>query len=238
MGSQAFSLTPPVPFLPKAGEPAIKWCEWKDYFLNYVAAFKEESEDAFSSARKKCILLHCLGPEGQRVYTQMEKKQRASKDSDVFKNALENLATHYQPVMAELSKRCAKAALSNGREGEIVCKVMHDGKKVTSKKQTGRAVDIKMSQQGKVIVCYRNKVEDYLSHSPLPFQESDEGEWNEYSLAFTDVVDDDLGNVECSVVNEMEWDSSYKSDCTLQEIMGYVHSGWPCKSKLNQNYVK
>ncbi|KAJ1215309.1 hypothetical protein NDU88_002918 [Pleurodeles waltl] len=140
------------------------------FLLNYVAAIGEESDDAFSSARKKCIILHCLGPVGQRVYTQMEKKQRASEDSDVFKNALEDLDAHYQPVLhdelirdqiithskntgiqekpwvsgdaplneiiaivkkAELSKRCAKAALSNGREGEIGCKVMHDGKKIT-----------------------------------------------------------------------------------------------------------
>lgn len=96
MASQS-GLNPPVPFLPRPGEPLIKWSDWKDYFLNYVAVLEEENEDEFSQSRKKKMLLHSLGPEGNRVFNQMEKKVRPPDSGNVFLDALEDLDAHYHP---------------------------------------------------------------------------------------------------------------------------------------------
>ncbi|KAJ1178420.1 hypothetical protein NDU88_003666 [Pleurodeles waltl] len=84
----------------------------------------------------------------------------------------------------------------------------------------------------------RNKVADYLSRSPLPFQATEDCEWNEYSVAIANVVEDDQANLEGDVINEMEWISAYNSDEDLQKIMGCVRNGWPCKNKMTQNLVK
>ncbi|KAG8014637.1 Zinc finger protein 91 [Nibea albiflora] len=59
-------LSPPPPFLPVPGEPSMLWHKWVKAFEHYIEALGE-SELTDSS---KCVLLeHCLGPEGQRVFT-------------------------------------------------------------------------------------------------------------------------------------------------------------------------
>uniref|UniRef100_A0AAX7UUE2 C2H2-type domain-containing protein n=1 Tax=Astatotilapia calliptera TaxID=8154 RepID=A0AAX7UUE2_ASTCA len=59
-------LSPPPPFLPVHGEPALLWSKWLKAFEHYVEALSEK-ELVDSS---KCLLLqNCLGPEGQRIFT-------------------------------------------------------------------------------------------------------------------------------------------------------------------------
>ncbi|ROL50856.1 Retrovirus-related Pol polyprotein from transposon opus [Anabarilius grahami] len=59
-----FSLPPPPPFLALPGEPPIPWPRWLQSFETYLimAGLTE-----VSAARKKALLQHCLGAEGQRV---------------------------------------------------------------------------------------------------------------------------------------------------------------------------
>lgn len=44
------------------------------------------------------MLLHSLGPEGLRVYNQMQKPERPG-DLDIFKTALLDLSEHYSPTV-------------------------------------------------------------------------------------------------------------------------------------------
>ncbi|XP_040073009.1 uncharacterized protein LOC115309553 [Ixodes scapularis] len=59
------SLAVPPPFLPALGRPAIPWKQWRRVFQNYPLA---SGGDAHGPARRKALLLHCLGVEGQRVF--------------------------------------------------------------------------------------------------------------------------------------------------------------------------
>ncbi|CAN8016596.1 unnamed protein product [Ixodes persulcatus] len=59
------SLATPPPFLPAPGRPAIPWKQWRRVFQNYLLAL---GGDAHEPARRKALLLHCLGVEGQRVF--------------------------------------------------------------------------------------------------------------------------------------------------------------------------
>ena len=59
-----FHLPPPPAFLPVPGEPPIPWREWYADFENYLIA---TDLDSAAHPRRKAILLHCLGTEGQRI---------------------------------------------------------------------------------------------------------------------------------------------------------------------------
>nr|XP_037288019.1 uncharacterized protein LOC119180969 [Rhipicephalus microplus] len=58
-------LAPPPPFLPTPGRPSLPWKEWEQTLTVYLLA---SGAAEFPPARRKAILLHCLGAEGQRVY--------------------------------------------------------------------------------------------------------------------------------------------------------------------------
>lgn len=85
----------PVAFLPRPGEPVMKWEDWKEYFINYLSALEDEGGEAFPSQRKKKILLHNLGPEGIRVFRNLVPKTRRADETDEFENALDDLDSHY-----------------------------------------------------------------------------------------------------------------------------------------------
>ncbi|XP_064463889.1 uncharacterized protein K02A2.6-like [Ornithodoros turicata] len=64
-----FGLQPPAPFLPLPGDPELPWEQWRSMFLNYLAAI---TDTTFTGPRKKAVLLHCLGAEGQRIFQALE----------------------------------------------------------------------------------------------------------------------------------------------------------------------
>lgn len=98
------TLSNPRKFLPDLGEPSVKWPEWKEYFINYLATL-EDNGSVLSPERKKRILMHSLGPEGLRVYCQMQKIERSG-DFDVFECAIADLDDHYSPsVCVAVSRR-------------------------------------------------------------------------------------------------------------------------------------
>ncbi|XP_049274648.1 uncharacterized protein LOC125759656 [Rhipicephalus sanguineus] len=59
------SLHQPPEFLPTPGKPTLPWTQWHRLFKNYLLA---SGSDVHSSARRKALLLRCLGVEGQRLY--------------------------------------------------------------------------------------------------------------------------------------------------------------------------
>ncbi|KAL3181490.1 hypothetical protein MRX96_036844 [Rhipicephalus microplus] len=60
----ATGISPPPPFLETPGTPAIPWHRWFRLFQNFVLA---SGADEWPATRRRALLLHCLGPEGQRI---------------------------------------------------------------------------------------------------------------------------------------------------------------------------
>uniref|UniRef100_L7LT66 Putative tick transposon n=1 Tax=Rhipicephalus pulchellus TaxID=72859 RepID=L7LT66_RHIPC len=92
-------IAPPDPFLPTPGRPAQTWSRWHDMFKVYLLA---SGASEFSSERRKALLLHSLGPEGQRIFNTLTVLQAKTEDekgtgatSDVYDSAVEALAKHF-----------------------------------------------------------------------------------------------------------------------------------------------
>jgi hypothetical protein len=64
-----FSLPPPSPFLPVPGDPPVPWNPWFQSFQLYMVAINLYGA---ADARKQEILLHCLGAEGQLVFSTLQ----------------------------------------------------------------------------------------------------------------------------------------------------------------------
>ncbi|CAN8011053.1 unnamed protein product, partial [Ixodes pacificus] len=58
-------LAPPPPFLATPGTPAVPWSRWLRLFENFLLA---SGTNELPPARRQALLLHCLGPEGQRIF--------------------------------------------------------------------------------------------------------------------------------------------------------------------------
>ncbi|XP_075728804.1 uncharacterized protein LOC142770618, partial [Rhipicephalus microplus] len=68
-------LAPPPPFLPTPGRPSLPWEKWAQTLTVYLQA---SGAAEFPPARRKAILLHCLGAEGQRVYRTLPARSNAA----------------------------------------------------------------------------------------------------------------------------------------------------------------
>ncbi|KAJ8015112.1 hypothetical protein DPEC_G00022770 [Dallia pectoralis] len=64
-----FSLPPPDYFLPLPGEPVVPWNQWRTSFELYLLAI---GLDNATSARKRAILRHLLGAEGNRIFNTLD----------------------------------------------------------------------------------------------------------------------------------------------------------------------
>ncbi|CAN7939310.1 unnamed protein product, partial [Ixodes hexagonus] len=58
-------IAPPPPFLATPGTPAVPWSRWLRLFENFLLA---SGANELPPARRQALLLHCLGPEGQRIF--------------------------------------------------------------------------------------------------------------------------------------------------------------------------
>ncbi|CAN7994734.1 unnamed protein product, partial [Ixodes pacificus] len=58
-------LAPPPPLLATPGTPAVPWSRWLRLFENFLLA---SGANELPPARRQALLLHCLGPEGQRIF--------------------------------------------------------------------------------------------------------------------------------------------------------------------------
>ncbi|KAL1485309.1 hypothetical protein MTO96_032039 [Rhipicephalus appendiculatus] len=68
-------IAPPDPFLPTPGRPVQPWSRWHDMFKVYLLA---SGASEFSPEQRKAILLHYLGPEGQRIFNTLSVSQPLS----------------------------------------------------------------------------------------------------------------------------------------------------------------
>ena len=99
----ASSLTQPSPFLQEAGEPVVLWKQWIANFQNYLLAI---GGDEYSPERKRAVLLHCLGVEGQRIYTTLPRRgETPPEGTNVYNHTIQVLQEHFQPTVNVVAER-------------------------------------------------------------------------------------------------------------------------------------
>ncbi|KAL1277251.1 hypothetical protein QQF64_023924 [Cirrhinus molitorella] len=91
------ALPPPAPFLALPVEPPIPWNRWLQSFETFILAV---GLTGMSAARKKALLLHCLGVEGQRVLGALESGTTSNYDT-----AVELLTAHFAAPQSVLLQR-------------------------------------------------------------------------------------------------------------------------------------
>ncbi|KAH8034470.1 hypothetical protein HPB51_024471 [Rhipicephalus microplus] len=93
-------IAPPDLFLPTLGRPVQPWFRWHDMFKVYLPL---SGASEFSPERRKALLLHSLGPEGQRIFNTLSILQAAEQTEeegtgaapDVYDSAVAALAKHF-----------------------------------------------------------------------------------------------------------------------------------------------
>ncbi|KAI2660383.1 Transposon Ty3-G Gag-Pol polyprotein [Labeo rohita] len=90
----------PTPFLPCPGEPAIPFDTWLRMFQNYLLVVGA-SGDAWPIERKRALLLHCLGTEGQRLFYTLPNQ------GDSMEDAIVALKAHFAPRRNIVAERHA-----------------------------------------------------------------------------------------------------------------------------------
>ena len=93
-------LQPPPPFLPTPGSPPIPWGQWKSLFDTYMLA---SAASKFNEDRRCALLLHCLGPEGQRIFHTLPPSANAEA-SGADLSAAGGTAASYQETVKRLEK--------------------------------------------------------------------------------------------------------------------------------------
>ena len=79
------ALPPPTAFLALPGEPPVPWIRWLESFENYLAAL---DPDKASDPRRRAVLVHCLGTEGQRIFRTLGQAKK-------YKDAMRLLKAHF-----------------------------------------------------------------------------------------------------------------------------------------------
>ncbi len=93
-------------FLPCPGEPAMPFCTWLRIFENYLRVI-DATGDSWPDVRRRAVLLHCLGTEGQLFYS-------LPNISTTFKDAEAALKAYFVPktnIVAEhhTFRKCCQA---------------------------------------------------------------------------------------------------------------------------------
>lgn len=113
--AEACSLPPPPPFLSLPGEPPVPWRSWISAFETYILA---AGLTDVSGGRKRALLLHCLGTEGQRVFGTLG-------DAPSYSLAVELLKGHFAAPQSALLRRVLFRR-RHQRPGESVAQYVAD----------------------------------------------------------------------------------------------------------------
>ena len=81
----------PTPFLPCPGKPTIPFKTWMQMFDNYLLVINATG-NAWPAARKRAVLLHCLGTEGQKIFHSLPNT------GDTYDAAVTALRAHFTPM--------------------------------------------------------------------------------------------------------------------------------------------
>lgn len=90
------NLSQPAPFLQSAGDPATPFKAWIRTFENYLLAM---SAKELPDARKRALLIHCLGAEGQRLFYTLQVAD------DTYASALKAIQDFFTPKVNVVAER-------------------------------------------------------------------------------------------------------------------------------------
>jgi len=116
MATDTLQLSQPTAFLEHPGAPTVPWNRWLVMFKNYLTASGLENP---SDARKKAILMHCLGCEGQRILSSLT----TTLDTDSFDQTVTHLEGHFGDkinIVAERHRFRQRAQRSDEKFGDYV----------------------------------------------------------------------------------------------------------------------
>ncbi|KAL7879761.1 hypothetical protein SRHO_G00020150 [Serrasalmus rhombeus] len=103
-------LPPPPAFLETPGDPSMTFSSWIRMFDNYILAL---GQDDIPDKRKRALLIHCLGTEGQRIFYTLEV------ENDTYAAALAALKSFFVPKINVVAER-NKFRQRSQRPGESV----------------------------------------------------------------------------------------------------------------------
>ena len=95
-------LKQPDSFLDKPGPITMPWKTWVAQFENYLVA---SGGTNYPVARKKALLLHCLGKEGQRVFQNLPDHDNPPAGASEYDKALLVLEKHFGPKINVVAER-------------------------------------------------------------------------------------------------------------------------------------
>ena len=98
--SETFNRPAPEPFLPDPGKPRVPWKDWIRLFNNYMTATNYAE---LASNRKKAILLHLIGLEGQTVYYSLRDDTQIA--NNTYEQVLQCLENHFADKVNVVSER-------------------------------------------------------------------------------------------------------------------------------------
>ena len=90
----------PAFFLPTPGEPSIPFKTWRQIFENYLLVIAA-SGNSWPNSRRRAVLLHCLGTEGQRLFYSLPDA------GTTYENAMTALETYFVPKTNVVAERHA-----------------------------------------------------------------------------------------------------------------------------------
>ena len=93
-------INPPPSFLTHPGDPPVPWVQWKRSFDNYLVA---SNNDSISAERRRAILLHCIGVEGQRLFYTLP--EESGDGGDNYINTVNLLSKYFKPVENVIAAR-------------------------------------------------------------------------------------------------------------------------------------
>lgn len=122
------NISQPPPFLHLPGDPAVPWNQWLSGFRMYLVAL---DGDGYAAARKRALLLHCLGTEGQRLFNTLPARIDPPGTATDYDNTIFCLERHFQPkvnVVAERYKFRQRAQLPGESIANYVAALRELGK--------------------------------------------------------------------------------------------------------------
>ena len=91
------NLPPPPQFLSLPGEPPVPWVRWLETFENYIDALGL-TEASTNDTRRRALLIHCLGTEGQRIFRTLGQAKK-------YKDATKLLEAHFAAPQTVILRR-------------------------------------------------------------------------------------------------------------------------------------
>lgn len=90
-------ISPPPPFIDTPGTPAVPWARWIRLFETFILV---SGATELSAQRRRALLLHCLGTEGQRIFDALPQSALQTK---LEQPSIAAVSTSHAAVVTEIT---------------------------------------------------------------------------------------------------------------------------------------